>query len=661
MEKRNAGDELKGKEMKRLCIYVTYDEEQTADTYIGYMLRELKKVADTLIVVCNYQSVVKGAENILPFADNILYRENTGYDAGAFRSALCDFIGWESIEEFDELILANDSFYGPFKAMEEIFEEMDRPGYDFWGLTEHARTKSGNHIIPEHIQSFFLVVCGRMLHSIHFRNYWEQMPCFNSYQEVVSKHEMLFTRYFGSMGYQYGCLADMLPNESVNIENNYNQYCHLQYELISKRNFPFLKKRPVTFDVLEMQTQENFRQALEYIGKNTIYNVDMIWENLIRTVNIADLQRNFHLDYIIQQQKDLNKKSGVRILVFARYRQAESYVCEYLERLHGCFEIQVWSGSPDVVSDYQEKGYQVFSLDDNRMIRKMLDGKISYICILYDTDVSGRDEPGCTAKSLFYNSWHNLLAGPEYVYSLLDCFEQEERLGALTAPYPVFSEYFGKPVLEWNRYYKDIRSILKENNINCRISKDKQPLAASGSLWIRAVLLSEIPEHLLSECLLSDKTYMFFLWPCIVQGMGCYTGTAESVDYASLKETNLQYYMNQLIGQVNRIYGGGLTFKDMQTGISGAVLKEFCGRYDRIYIYGTGSIAEQYQHLIPKTEAYIVSDGYSKEESRRDKKMIYVSELPYGDDIGVVICMNAENQSQVIPLLEEKGISFLCV
>ena len=40
--------------MKRLCIYVTYDAENIIDDYIGYMMRELRKVVECLVVVCNY-------------------------------------------------------------------------------------------------------------------------------------------------------------------------------------------------------------------------------------------------------------------------------------------------------------------------------------------------------------------------------------------------------------------------------------------------------------------------------------------------------------------------------------------------------------------------------------------------------------------------------
>ena len=120
--------------MRRLCIYLTYDKQGTIDTYIGYMLKELKTCADALVVVCNENKISKGLNNLEPYADRIYYRENIGFDAGGFKDALCNLLGWEYVLAFDELALVNDSIFGPFRPMAEIFAEMKQQQVDFWGL-----------------------------------------------------------------------------------------------------------------------------------------------------------------------------------------------------------------------------------------------------------------------------------------------------------------------------------------------------------------------------------------------------------------------------------------------------------------------------------------------------------------------------------------------
>ena len=93
--------------MKRICIYLTYDKEGIIDKYIGYMLKELKTCVTNLVVVCNEIEVAKGKDILEEYADAIFYRENIGFDAGGFKDALCGFLGWKKVFQYDELVLVN--------------------------------------------------------------------------------------------------------------------------------------------------------------------------------------------------------------------------------------------------------------------------------------------------------------------------------------------------------------------------------------------------------------------------------------------------------------------------------------------------------------------------------------------------------------------------
>ena len=230
--------------MKRLCIYLVYDKQQIVDKYIGYMLSELKSCVEKLVVVYNSTQIVRGAHILEMYADEIFMRENLGFDAGGFKDALCEYIGWDKVLQYDELMLVNDSMFGPFRSMNSIFAEMDQYPVDFWGLIKHGNRDNGSAgYIYEHIQSFFLVIRYRMLHSRQFKEYWEEMPYYLIFEEVIKKHEIRFTKYFADLGYSYATLADTSANDSIDKANNYSQYATLSYELIKKRNFPFLDRK----------------------------------------------------------------------------------------------------------------------------------------------------------------------------------------------------------------------------------------------------------------------------------------------------------------------------------------------------------------------------------------------------------------------------------
>ena len=679
--------------MKRICIYLTYDKQQIADQYIGYMLKELKTCTDYLAVVCNTPTIAEGKEILETYADTIFYRENIGFDAGGYKDALCHRIGWGKVLAFDELVLVNDSMFGPFCPMKSIFEEMDKKPVDFWGLAKHAEfRKAGFDYFPEHIQSFFFVFRSRMLHSSHFRKYWEEMPYYTSYNEAVRKYEMQFTSWFSGLGYTYGVLADIQANDSENLENNYAQFRKIPYELIKKRNFPFLKKQHIADESLDTQTQENLRLAIDYIDRETDYDADLIWENIIRTLNIADLQRSLHLQYIVTPSKTRRREDAL-ILVVASHESAVAYTVEYLRELSRNFEIKIAACSSILADAYQRQGFMCEEVKQKEVKQaieqsgiessagqnklrwqdKWFDSmaKYKYICVLHDTDMTSEARPSCTNKSYFYNIWENLAKSSDHVSAILRCFEQEPRLGALMPPRPNFAEYFGDLGKGWNGRFEAVQSIADRLRLQCQISEELPPFRVSESLWIRGRILNKVRDHLkmctdqekMEENVLRERPY---LWSFLAQDAGCYSGIVESTDYAAMNEVNLQYYLNGIAEQVRNQYGGFADFVEMKKKISHAALREFCRKYPRIFIYGTGFLARRYGELIADVEAYIVSDGQVKPEEWDGVQVRYLSEIAgeiaVSKDCGVVLCLNKKNQTQVRKLLEGYNItSYLCI
>lgn len=647
--------------MKRLCIYLTYDKQKIVDAYIGYMLSELKTCADHIAVVCNELEIVRGVEILERYADEIFYRQNLGVDAGGFKDALCQFIGWDRIHSFDELILVNDSFFGPFRPMAEIFNEMDKKQVDFWGVSKHGERREENIVnYPEHLQSFFLTVRTKMLHSKFFRKYWEDMPYYKTVGEVVTNHETRFTSYFAEQGFTFDCLADMEPNDSDVVKNNFIQYGFLPYELIKKRNFPFLKKQPLTWNTLKYQTQENLRLALDYIDKNTDYDVDLIWDNIIRTLDISDLQRTLHLQYIISpEEKEMIKNQNIIVAVFVDHQESEEYVLEYLENIRDYCKIKIYSHKLELLESYKIRGYQCGYFNDGfrwkNILMELSSGEI--VGVLHDADVTGQFAPSCVGKSYFFHIWENLLKSELHLCKIIELFEKESRLGFLTPPRPNFGKYFGNMGEKWEDGFEKIKEAAKRLQLHCQMSQNKFPFSDSGDFWIRGCILKHAYEK---EAY--DVENLSCLWGYIAQDAGFYSGIVESTDYASMNAVNLQYYLDMIAVQIRNRCGDFDDFGDMLRKIPQSIIEAFCKNVEHIYIYGAGIVARRYREMIPDIEAYIVSDGQPKEDMIDGVQVIYLSQLTVQDNIGIIICMGKKNQQQAALLLEEKGWhNYLCI
>ena len=120
--------------VRRIAIFSVYDKNGIWGEYHSYILSELKKISKKIIVIVNgtLNYELKKVENGCDI--KIIYRENKGFDAGAYRHVLMNYIGLLDLYTYTELILCNDTFFGPFVSFSEIFSSMDKSDANFWGL-----------------------------------------------------------------------------------------------------------------------------------------------------------------------------------------------------------------------------------------------------------------------------------------------------------------------------------------------------------------------------------------------------------------------------------------------------------------------------------------------------------------------------------------------
>lgn len=263
--------------MKRICIYLFYDCENIADAYIGYILKELKKVSDYLAVVCNGWHIADGIGYVEPYADKIFYRENKGLDAGAYKDVLCNFLKWDEVGKYDELMLVNDSFYGPLYPWEDTFRAMDGMDADFWGLTRApAGLDAKGKPYATHVQSYFLVFRKEVLHSRQFRAFWEGMEYPKTGYECVCSFELGLNDYLVGHGFRGMALTDLYKLTYQEGEIPYFLY---SLELIRDYKIPALKRKSLNFT---FKSFGNAFRALEYIRAEGVYDVSLIEDHLSR-------------------------------------------------------------------------------------------------------------------------------------------------------------------------------------------------------------------------------------------------------------------------------------------------------------------------------------------------------------------------------------------
>lgn len=242
--------------MARLGIISIYDSEGKIYPYIEYYLSEIKKVVQSMVIVFNGTMKTEEKEKLKKFTTRIYERQNIGYDAGAYRYVFRQSISDEEWNLYDEIILSNDTVFGPFQPFEDIFKEMDQRGdCDFWGING---VEDGPY---RYLQSNFLVLKKQTFSSL--RKYFEEK--IDEYADTVHKVCIQFERglYVSLMreGFQAGSYLEYNDLDAYNSS----------FYLIRDHHDPTMKKAA---DLTGYQ--ENVLCAIDYLRKKKTYPVVLI-------------------------------------------------------------------------------------------------------------------------------------------------------------------------------------------------------------------------------------------------------------------------------------------------------------------------------------------------------------------------------------------------
>lgn len=261
-----------GSYMKRIGILVLYDQEGKYDNYIFYLIKELQAVVERLVVVCNGLVEEQSLERLQQCVVEVLVRENEGYDAGAYRHVLLEYLDKNELQQYDEVIFCNDSFYGPFISLYDMLEEMNNKKCDFWGIECITRG-----IISSYIGSYFLVFRNRIIQEKVLEEFFGRvLPVrLDTLKEAILYYEEGIFKYLLQLGYQYDLLLGHV---------DYNILFYNPYGAIVKEKYPILKKKSFSEKFLR---EDNMLHTLKKIRDDYPYDWNMIRENVERCHEIT--------------------------------------------------------------------------------------------------------------------------------------------------------------------------------------------------------------------------------------------------------------------------------------------------------------------------------------------------------------------------------------
>lgn len=296
--------------IKRICLFAAYDIQGIVDDYVVLYLKELSKFSD-IYYLADCEMKVGELDKLKGIVRQAWAIRHGEYDFGSYSRLARDLVGWDIIDQYDELILANDSCY-LLKSLDDVFCKMDAQKTDWWGMQatqgmsviqDDSRTRfvepipldtikekyldsfEDDPVYSFHIGSYFLVYRKDIINDKNFRKIINSIVKQKSKLLIIKKYEIGFTRHLIQAGYQFSTyIDDLYPFHPI--------YTNNIFKLIEE-GFPFFKRFLLSENHYYVAGLDKWKEKIHRILPDADLNV--LEKNLYRVSNAEKLFRSLRV------------------------------------------------------------------------------------------------------------------------------------------------------------------------------------------------------------------------------------------------------------------------------------------------------------------------------------------------------------------------------
>ena len=251
--------------MKRAVVFAHYDKNNLIEDYVFYYIKALKESGCDVVFVSCRELVQSELKKLGGLIIHSICEKHDEYDFGSYKRGFNYLKTF--LNNYDELIFANDSCYGPIYPISKVFDKMEKEDCDFWGITKNnfGYKKSIGHLFAKrpHIQSYFITFKKNVFESEVFEKFMASIEHQASKKLIVSKYEIGLTEALLENGFKFATL--------VNAFESINNIAILKWrQIIENYEMPFVKKSLFDFRNTDVTTIENYENCLKNYPKNLI-------------------------------------------------------------------------------------------------------------------------------------------------------------------------------------------------------------------------------------------------------------------------------------------------------------------------------------------------------------------------------------------------------
>ena len=385
---------------KRLCLFAGYNAKGCIHDYVVFYVSRLAEIAE-VHYLADCEMGVGQLEKLAPHVKTARGYRHEKYDFGSWQE-LIGHIGWDEIKAYDELILCNDSCYGPLFPLEAIFSMMGAKPIDFWGMTESSELST------RHLQSYFLVFGKNVIDANVLHLFFAGLCKQSEFWNYVVKYEISLTQMLVNKGFKF---ESFLRAESVINMTSFPR------TLVHDFQFPFIKIKPFTNP--ETNLKEPVGGLDHLLPKDTSYDVSLIATHLASAAPDYEerIRRRFEGNPVFPLP---TKPEKVLVHLHLGHPEEAPYFVDRLANISCDFDLYLTVARMDDLTKEQFKSYanRMTTLElpnaDNdvlgflHVMHRVRPGQYEYILKLHSTGIQF-DHERLLGVNVYAYGWRNAL------------------------------------------------------------------------------------------------------------------------------------------------------------------------------------------------------------------------------------------------------------
>lgn len=560
----------------KLLIYSYSGSYSKLDNYVVYLLDNIQVYISEIIIVVNSNITDEIEKKFKKYSDKVYIQENISNSVSAYKAGL-EYYGWDNIKKFNEIIFMNDSVYGPVTDFKDLFDTMDNKNISFWEIVENSSPKENDTIslLNEYIDMYFMAVRKDMFLHNEFKSFFYDID--NNYINIRNK----FIDEFINLGFKY----DTYINDETFKNYVPNIIIHAPQMLIEKYNCPVFLKDIFMIDYKNWTVYSDGNEIidlLKYLNEKTSYNTDMVYDSIIKQVNQYDFKYFMHHNYILSEErieKQIKHKFKTALMMHLYYEDLFEEMLEYAKNMPEYADIFISTQTEEkkklleeLTKNFPNKVKIIVIKNRGRDVASLTVAFREYIynydivCFAHDKKVSQADY-SIKGKTYEKHCFGNIMPSKEYVSNVINKFAEDDKIGILAPPVPMFGEYY--PAVSgygcgWGINYHLCKDLAERLNITLHLDENKAPTAPYGSIfWFRVDALKPLfdlnltYEDFPEEPVPCDGTISHAIeriHPYIAQSKGYYAATIISDKNMPVYLSNLHYMLTEVNKQVYKFF-----------------------------------------------------------------------------------------------------------